>query len=289
MLERFHRTLNAMLGKVVADNQRDWHERLPTVMAAYRVTVHESTGYTPNRLIFGKEIRLLVDLSFGLPPDATSEDRSVNEYVDRVADCMYEDFKTVRVRLGDSAKVRKRRYDVKVTKGSLSVGQREWYYYPRRYTNRSPKWQNLYTGPYRVVRIIDPHVIVIRRSNRWKPFTVHRDKLKVVVEDPEFAAANGKNGEIGWDTSRVEVNGGLDAGMGDGERGADARPMRARRRPKHYDSYVCSRIMLSPCRDSTMPPRKRHEAKDTPRRASDLPATSARRSIETGAISSAIS
>ena len=79
MLEGFHCTLNAMLGKIVADNQRDWHERLPTVMAAYRATVHESTGYTPNRFIFGKETRLPVDLSFGLPPDATSGDRSINE------------------------------------------------------------------------------------------------------------------------------------------------------------------------------------------------------------------
>ena len=34
VVERFHRTLNSMLGKVVSDSQRDWDERLPLVMAA---------------------------------------------------------------------------------------------------------------------------------------------------------------------------------------------------------------------------------------------------------------
>ena len=35
---RFHRTLN-MLGKVVSDTQRDWDDKLPAVMAAYRASL----------------------------------------------------------------------------------------------------------------------------------------------------------------------------------------------------------------------------------------------------------
>ena len=50
VVERFHRTLNSMLAKVVNDNQRNWDECVPYVMAAYRATSHESTGYSPNRL-----------------------------------------------------------------------------------------------------------------------------------------------------------------------------------------------------------------------------------------------
>jgi transposase InsO family protein len=46
-IERFHRTLNSMLGKVVAEHQRDWDAWLPFVMAAYRASRHESTGYSP--------------------------------------------------------------------------------------------------------------------------------------------------------------------------------------------------------------------------------------------------
>ena len=45
VVERFHRTLNSMLGKVVSDSQRDWDEHLPLVMAAYRSSPHSATGY----------------------------------------------------------------------------------------------------------------------------------------------------------------------------------------------------------------------------------------------------
>jgi len=53
--ERFHRTLNSILAKMVANYQTDWDLQLPFALAAYRVTHHNSTGYTPNFLIFGRE------------------------------------------------------------------------------------------------------------------------------------------------------------------------------------------------------------------------------------------
>ena len=49
VVERFHRMLNLMLGKVVSESQRDWDERSPLVLAAYQATPHESTGMTPNK------------------------------------------------------------------------------------------------------------------------------------------------------------------------------------------------------------------------------------------------
>jgi len=66
-VERFHRTLNTMLGKVVKDGQRDWDDRLATVMAAYRASPHESTGFSPNKLFLGREVRMPLDLVMGLP------------------------------------------------------------------------------------------------------------------------------------------------------------------------------------------------------------------------------
>ena len=55
-VERFHRTLNSMLAKVVADNQRNSDTCVPYVMAAYRSTKHESTGFTPNQLFLGRDV-----------------------------------------------------------------------------------------------------------------------------------------------------------------------------------------------------------------------------------------
>jgi len=59
---RYHRTLNSILGKVMRESQRDWDEKLPVVMSAYRATPHRSTGFSPNRLFMGRETRMPIDL-----------------------------------------------------------------------------------------------------------------------------------------------------------------------------------------------------------------------------------
>ena len=53
MVERFNRTLTAMLSAYVQENQRDWDAQIPYLMMAYRSAVHKSTGLTPNMLMLG--------------------------------------------------------------------------------------------------------------------------------------------------------------------------------------------------------------------------------------------
>ncbi|PIK50755.1 hypothetical protein BSL78_12341 [Apostichopus japonicus] len=54
MIERFNRTLEAMLALVVAPDQRDWDCWLPYVMLSYRSAIHESTGYSPFEILMGR-------------------------------------------------------------------------------------------------------------------------------------------------------------------------------------------------------------------------------------------
>ena len=46
-LERFHGTLNSIIGRTISASQQEWDLLLPYVMAAYRASRHEATGYTP--------------------------------------------------------------------------------------------------------------------------------------------------------------------------------------------------------------------------------------------------
>ena len=64
--ERFNRTCLMMLSMFVNDRRDNWHELLPFVMHAYRTSVHESTGYSPYRLMMGEEC--------SLPQDVTTEE-----------------------------------------------------------------------------------------------------------------------------------------------------------------------------------------------------------------------
>ena len=47
------------------EHKDDWDYLLAPVMMAYRSSVHESTGFSPYRLMFGEECTLPMDI--GLP------------------------------------------------------------------------------------------------------------------------------------------------------------------------------------------------------------------------------
>ena len=63
MVERFNCTCLMMLSMFVNDRRDNWNGLLPFVMHAYHTSVHESTGYSPFRLMIGEECSLPKDVS----------------------------------------------------------------------------------------------------------------------------------------------------------------------------------------------------------------------------------
>jgi len=53
-----NKTLLEMLRCTADENPGSWPKRLPTIRSAYRMTVHEGTGLTPNMAMFGREVML---------------------------------------------------------------------------------------------------------------------------------------------------------------------------------------------------------------------------------------
>jgi hypothetical protein len=68
-MEGYIKTIEKHLRKVVASHQRDWDERLPLFLLAYRTSTHDTTASKPASLVFGRELSLHCDLRFGAPPD----------------------------------------------------------------------------------------------------------------------------------------------------------------------------------------------------------------------------
>jgi len=54
--QRMNRTLLQMLRCMMDENPESWPHRLPTVIAAHRMTVHRVTGVTPNMAMLGREV-----------------------------------------------------------------------------------------------------------------------------------------------------------------------------------------------------------------------------------------
>ena len=182
-LERFHRSLNSMLGKVVKESQTDWDERLPFVMAAYRASRHESTGYSPNALTLGRETRAPVDAVLNLPTAEAPAD-TYDEYVERLQGRLRGAYALVRKELGRAAERNKKYYDLRVRPRRYAVGEWVYYYNPRHYRGRQDKWSRKFSGPHLITAVPSAVNVTIQRSRRARPFTVHIDKVKPYLSDP---------------------------------------------------------------------------------------------------------
>ena len=60
-VEAANKNIKKILAKT-AENHRDWHERLPFALMAYRTSIRTSTGATPYSLVYGMEAVLPVEI-----------------------------------------------------------------------------------------------------------------------------------------------------------------------------------------------------------------------------------
>ena len=179
--ERFHLTLNSMLAKQMKENQRDWDLHIQPVLAAYRATRHSSTSLTPNFVVFGRENVMPADLVLGNPNVLPECENSVNDYVAEQQERFRSAYQVARNHLRASAQKRKSYYDAGVRAKELNIGDRVWYFYPRKYVKRSRKWSFVYVGPYTVTKKLSDLTYAIQKSPRDKVLIVHIDKLKKCI------------------------------------------------------------------------------------------------------------
>jgi len=177
-VERFHRTLNSMLAKMI-ETEKDWDLMLPFVMAAYRSSRHESTEFTPNFLMLGREVHSPVDIVYGTPEAKIHA--SYPDYSEEMLNRFQRAYALVREHLREAAKRSKRYYDMHVRAKEYQVGDWVMYYNPRKRLGRQDKWVHKYAGPYLVVKILGPVNVVIQKTKRGREIVTHLDKLKPYV------------------------------------------------------------------------------------------------------------
>jgi len=171
-----------MLGKVVADNQKDWDTRLPFVMAAYRASRHESTGYSPNLLTLGRETRAPVDIVLNLP-DPDGPHQTYDGFVEKLQEKMKQAYTQVREHIGQAAERNKKYYDLRVRSRKYKVGDWVYYFNPRHFRGKQDKWSRKYSGPFLVIAVTSAVNVTLQKSPRAKPFTVHIDKVKPFLSE----------------------------------------------------------------------------------------------------------
>ena len=174
--EIINKTLHSLLGRVISESQRDWSQWLPICVLAYNTTRHESTGQTPYYLMHSREALIPLDLLMK-NPDSSAKVKYC-DYVDEMEDRMRRVFDTVRAHQGVQMERMKRYYNVGVKPRTFAVNDLVLYYYPRKYSGRSPKWSRVYSEVYRVEKKINDAVYIIRKTPKSSSLVVNVDKLK---------------------------------------------------------------------------------------------------------------
>ena len=182
LVERFNRTLLAMLAMFVSQEHDNWDDLLPFMMLAYNTTVHTSTGYTPYRLIFGDECNLPGNLVHReLRADPPPGDPGT--YASWVQQALYEAYDEVRAQQQRATHRQKRNYDSKAVARAFPIGCWTLRYYP---PARKNKLCSPWIGPYKVVRAPMEWVVGIQLDADARIIYVHMDDLKrCAPPDPE--------------------------------------------------------------------------------------------------------
>ena len=188
-VERLNKSLVKILSKLISDHRRDWADFVPKAVLAYNTSVHESTGFTPYRLMFGREAILPLDALLRL--ETTPSQGSARTYPDYVVEQkqqLEETEQVVRENLKRAQKLQKAYYDTKCHGQRFHVGDRVWY--KNRTRTRRKKFLKPWCGPWKVLKALSDVTYRIEEERR-KPGkrrqrkVVHFNYLKPCFSPPE--------------------------------------------------------------------------------------------------------
>ena len=188
-VERSHRTINAMLGKLI-DRHSQWSNHMDYVAAAYNATVQRTTGFTPNFLHFGRELASNVSVLLAGP---TVSHENYGKFAADLMERLSSAHELARSHLNQSAMQANRWYDKKVRLQSFEPGDKILIYCPRKRKNCYAKWQRLYAEEASVMKRVNDVTYIVKPVKTGKPKIVHVDKMKLLsaaVREAEATAGN---------------------------------------------------------------------------------------------------
>ncbi|UYV74989.1 K02A2.6-like [Cordylochernes scorpioides] len=174
MDERFNKAMKEHLSKVVEQHKRDWDVRLPPFLMAYRAAIHEITGQTPAKIMFGRELRLPCDLEFGRPEELPAE---VAGYVNNLRGLLLETHGLVGTKIRMAGHRMRTRYYQRANHDGFGQGDLVWLFHPERKKGLSPGLMPVWEGPYKIIKRINDLVYRIQWSSRSKAKVVHLGRL----------------------------------------------------------------------------------------------------------------
>ena len=168
LVERFNRTLGSMIRSYLDGSDKDWDLYIPLLTAAYRATVHPSTGFSPNFLMLGRETTTPTDVQF---PRLSRPSRDIPLYVQELQERMARCYEIARQELRQAAERQQKSHDTRLAQHPYVAGQAVM----KRSHNRS-KFHMPWVGPFIIKKKLSDCLLLI--ADKKKTYAVHHDLLK---------------------------------------------------------------------------------------------------------------
>ena len=225
MVERFNQSLLNMITTYVDQEQTNWDVYLPIVTSAYRSSIHESTKFTPNMLMFGREFNLPVDFLVGCP--RYSQESNTHDFVINLKEKFVKIYQIARSNIGRSSERQKRDYDTRISENAYKIGDLVYCLDSSKVVGKSPKLKaEIWKGPYVITRKISDLLFEITGPPKTRAKIIHHDRLKQYQCDiiPQWVNSH---------RQKCPVNNDLDVS------GQPRRGCRKRRRPDRLGIHNC--------------------------------------------------
>jgi hypothetical protein len=175
MVERFNRSLLDGLSKVL-HKERHWDRLVPLICMQYRASVHKATGCTPSLLMFGREMRLPLDVMY--PPFAPSPYRDTDNYLEELEERLCKAAEYARRELQASWELREKHCanHSRVVK-PIDLNRPVYVFDPSVRRGSTPKLARKWKGPFQISQKVTELLYRIVFPNSNKSQVVHRSHL----------------------------------------------------------------------------------------------------------------
>jgi hypothetical protein len=113
-----------MLGTLEPSQKADWKKYVPSLVHAYNCTKHESTGFSPFFLMYGRHPRLPIDLFIGSGDGDTEGAGSYSRFIVEFRKRMDYAFQLASSKAAEAQSKQKHYYDLKSRGAVVEVGDR---------------------------------------------------------------------------------------------------------------------------------------------------------------------
>ena len=172
--ERFNSTLLNMIHAHARDNPKEWDENLHHVVLFYNSTKHSSTDVEPNRVMFGRNVDLPIDIT--MPADPSIQPQTPNDYVRQLEKKLRAAYMSTRAHLKRAATAQKKYYD----RSSHLYKYKEGDMVKLRRFVRKPgigKYADRYEGPFFILDILGDVTFRIIKCPESRAKVVHHDHI----------------------------------------------------------------------------------------------------------------